>query len=115
MDYERELLKGNTQTIVLAILQDAPQHGYSIAREVERRSGNALSFKDGTLYPALHALEHEGMVAGCWEAPHNGPARKVYTITEAGLKELARRRPIWNAFARTIYNMIGGKLDAQPI
>ncbi len=115
MDYERELLKGNTQTVVLAVLQDAPQHGYGIAREIERRSGNALSFKDGTLYPALHALEREGMVVGSWETAQGGPARKVYTITDAGRQELSRRRLTWIAFARTIDRMIGGEPNAQPI
>src|ERR1043166_3679889 len=54
---ERELLKGNTPTLVLAVLKDQPLHGYGIAREIERRSDNALKFKEGTLYPALHALE----------------------------------------------------------
>ena len=47
MEEERELLKGNTPTLVLAVLSDAPLHGYGIAREIERRSDNALKFKEG--------------------------------------------------------------------
>ena len=54
---EKELLKGNTPTLVLAVLNVAPLHGYGIAREIERRTDNALKCKEGTLYPALHALE----------------------------------------------------------
>src|SRR5215470_11166232 len=85
---ERELLKGNTPALVLAVLKDGPRHGYAIAREIERRSGNALKFKEGTLYPALHALEREGAITGQWEKVTGGRERKVYTITPAGLAEL---------------------------
>ena len=59
MENERELLKGNTPTLILAVLRDTPRHGYAIAREIERRSDNALQFKEGTLYPALRALERD--------------------------------------------------------
>src|SRR5205085_5364831 len=88
---QKELLKGNTPTLVLAVLNDAPLHGYGIAREIERRSGNALRFKEGTLYPALHALEREGMIAGSWNREAGGRERKVYQITPAGLAALERR------------------------
>ena len=60
----KELLKGNTPTLILAVLETASRHGYGIAREIERRSDNALAFKEGTLYPALHALEREGLIVG---------------------------------------------------
>ena len=72
METERELLKGNTPTLVLAVLKDAPLHGYGIAREIERRSSNALRFKEGTLYPALHALEREGLIVGAWSREGGG-------------------------------------------
>jgi PadR family transcriptional regulator PadR len=77
MDSERELLKGNTPTLVLAVLNDGPLHGYGIAREIERRSDNALRFKEGTLYPALHALEREGLVESEWQREGTGRERKV--------------------------------------
>ena len=115
MDYGCELLKGNTPTLILAILQDAPQHGYGIAREIERRSGEALKFKEGTLYPALHALEAEELVTGSWETSSNGPPRKVYAITPAGLAELEKRTRVWNSFSLAIDQILGGKPDAQPI
>ena len=56
MDAERELLKGTTPTLVLAVLRDGPLHGYGIAREIERRSEQALKCREGTLYPALLKL-----------------------------------------------------------
>src|ERR687888_607614 len=108
MDTERELLKGNTPTLVLAVLRDGPRHGYAIAREIERRSGNALRFKEGTLYPALHALEREGLITGAWNSEPGGRERKVYHITPAGLAELERRTHTWTEFATAIFRVIGG-------
>ena len=107
-DGERELLKGNTPTLVLAVLEDAPLHGYGIAREIERRSGNALKFKEGTLYPALHALERDGLIVGAWSREGAGRERKVYRITPSGLGELERRTRTWTEFATAIFDVIGG-------
>lgn len=117
MDIERELLKGNTPTLVLAILRDAPLHGYAIAREIERRSSSRLKFKDGTLYPTLAALENDKFITSQWQTPGSGPARKVYCITESGLKELERRTQSWHSFAAAVGSVLGGmpdgKLDQQ--
>lgn len=115
MNYVRELLKGNIQTLVLAVLSDAPRHGYGISQEIVRRSGDALSFGEGSIYPALHALEREGSILGAWETHHAGPARKVYRLTDQGTRELAARKKTWSDFARTIDHVIGGSPDAQPI
>jgi PadR family transcriptional regulator PadR len=109
---ERELLKGNTPTLVLAVLRDAPRHGYGIAREIARRSDNALRFKEGTLYPALHALEREGLIAGEWRREDGGRERKIYTITPAGLAALEQRTRAWNAFAAAVHGVIGGENHA---
>lgn len=115
MDYSRELLKGNIQTIILAVLSEAPLHGYAIAREIERRSENTLRFGEGTIYPALHTLERDRLVCSAWDTTRGGPARKIYTLSESGHQELAKRRRTWHAFARTIERVIGGQPDAQPI
>lgn len=112
MDPERELIKGNTPTLVLAVLKDGPLHGYGIAREIERRSNNALKFKEGTLYPALHALEREGMIRGEWQREEGGREKKVYGITLAGLGALEKRRQTWDAFASAINSVIGGENHA---
>jgi PadR family transcriptional regulator, regulatory protein PadR len=111
---ERELLRGNTPTMVLAVLRDAPRHGYAIAREVNRRTGNALRFKQGTLYPVLHALERDGLIVGEWEHPEGERPRKVYTITPAGLAELERRLKVWNRFAAAMSRVVEGAPGEQP-
>ncbi len=105
---DNELLKGNTQTLALAVLKDGPRHGYAIAREIEHRSANALQFKEGTLYPTLHALERNGFIVGVWNQENGKHARKVYTITMDGLAEFNRRTQTWNAFARAVTSVILG-------
>ena len=112
MDTARELLKGNTPTLALAVLKDGPCHGYGIAREIERRSGNALKFKEGTLYPALYSLEQGGLIVGEWQQAATGRNRRVYRITPAGLAELDRLSVAWTAFATAIHSVIGGTTDA---
>jgi DNA-binding PadR family transcriptional regulator len=103
-----ELLKGSGQMLVLAVLRDGPLHGYGIAREIERRCGGALTFKEGSLYPALHTLERDGFIRGAWEtAPASGRERRVYTLTEAGAGALERRRRTWEAFQQAARQILG--------
>lgn len=113
MNTERELLKGNTPTLVLAVLHDAPRHGYAIAREIERRSGDVLRCKEGTLYPALQALERDGLIAGEWVRDQGARPRRVYTITPAGLAALEQRARTWERFASAIQQVIAGGDDGE--
>lgn len=114
MEEERELLRGNTPTLVLAVLRDAPLHGYAIVREINRRTHDALRCKHGTLYPALAALEADGLIAGAWEHTEGERPRKVYHLTEAGQTALERRIQTWRQFAGAMENVIGGAPDVQP-
>jgi PadR family transcriptional regulator PadR len=114
MEQERQLLKGSTPTLILAILRDQPLHGYAIAREIERRSENSLTFHDGTLYPALQQLERGGLIQGTWEPTENTPPRKVYRLTEAGLTELEQRLTVWNRFVNSINSILGPSPEVKP-
>jgi PadR family transcriptional regulator, regulatory protein PadR len=111
MHAERELLKGNTQTLVLAVLQQGALHGYAIARAIERRSGDALRFKEGTLYPALHALEAAGHIRGEWERSEGGRERKVYSLTPSGHTVLEERTRTWERFATAVQRVLEGEPD----
>lgn len=111
MDHQHQLLKGSTQTLILAILRDQPSHGYAIAREIERRSDHGLTFNDGTLYPALQQLERAGLIVGGWESNANLPPRKTYTLTELGAAELERRLTTWNRFVQSVNAILGRAPD----
>jgi len=106
-----DLLRGNTPALVLAVLQAGPAHGYAIVKRISDRAGEALTMKHGTLYPALHALERDGLIAGAWEHPENERPRKVYSITEAGQAELARHKDEWQQFATTINSILGVRFE----
>jgi PadR family transcriptional regulator PadR len=110
-----ELLKGHTPTLILAVLDAGPLHGYAIAREIARRSRQALCLGEGSLYPALRSLEADGLVSSQWEPQPSGPARRVYSLTEAGRAEYHRRTRSWREFARAVEEVIGGVHHApQP-
>jgi PadR family transcriptional regulator PadR len=105
----RELFKGDLPLLILAILAEAPCHGYSIAREIERRSEGAFGAKEGTLYPALRALEQKGLISGRWDEKSGGPARKTYRLSETGLAELEKSSRDWKTYARAFEQVLGGE------
>lgn len=102
MEYRRELLKGNTETILLSLLKDQPMYGYQIIKELERRSQGYFKFREGTLYPALHRLETSGLVRGSWERLPSGKERRYYHLTEKGLEFLEAKISEWLGFSSAV-------------
>jgi PadR family transcriptional regulator PadR len=102
MEYRRELLKGNTETLLLSLLKNQSMYGYQIIKELEKRSQGYFRFKEGTLYPALHRLEAAGLVRGNWERLPSGKERRYYHLTEKGLKLLAEKVAEWRGFALAV-------------
>ena len=108
---DKQLIKGNVPGLILAVLEGGALHGYAIAREIERQSGAELSFKEGTLYPALHALESQRLVEAQWEIVERGPSRKIYRLTRAGRDDLERRRALWTRFSAAISQIMAPKTE----
>lgn len=109
------LLKGNTAVLILSILKEGPTHGYAIFFEIARRSNNVLQFKQGTVYPLLHVLEDEGLIESEWQelAPGNRRRRRVYSITEKGLREHEGRLEAWRIFSRAMIEVTGVEPDGR--
>ncbi len=105
-------ISGNLFGLILAVLESAPLHGYGIAREIESRSADALSFGEGTLYPALRALEQDRFIESGWDTSGPGAARKVYSLTPSGTQELARVRQAWLDYSRSVDKVMGAQ--ARP-
>ncbi len=84
-------------------------YGYELVKELENRSGNEFSFKEGTLYPALHKLEKQEYIECYWQEQEKGPARKYYRITEAGRDMLLEKTREWNDFVSVMNKVIGRK------
>ena len=114
MPNDRDLQRNDTRMLVLAVLAESPRHGYSIAREIEARTADALKMGEGALYPALRALENEKLVTSQWELQPVGAARKVYCLTDDGRKELDRRRAAWAQYTQAVTQVVGGNLNEQP-
>ena len=102
MQYSRELLKGNTEALLLSILAREPRYGYQMVKEIGQISGGYFHFREGTLYPALHRLENDGLVRGEWQTSPAGMQRRYYHITEKGRRSLARLSKEWASFSRAM-------------
>lgn len=99
MNYDRELLKGNTDSLLLSLLSQQPMYGYQIIKELEQRSRGYFKFKEGTLYPALHRLEEAGLVTAKWQQLPTGQERRYYYITEKGLEVWRAKLGEWLGFS----------------
>ncbi len=96
-----EELKGHVDALILAVLAVEPLHGYAVIEALKQRSGGELALPEGTVYPALHRLEADGLLASEWSSG-SGRRRRVYRLTDRGHKELGVRRERWRVFANTI-------------
>jgi transcriptional regulator len=96
-----EVLKGHLDALVLAALEVEPAHGYAIIQRLRRRSDDVFRLPEGTIYPALHRLERDGLVKSRWTRA-SGRRRRVYRITRSGEEALAVRRLEWRTFSRAV-------------
>jgi len=96
-----EALKGHLDMLLLAVLEKGPAHGYAVICSLRERSGGTFDLPEGTIYPALHRLENQGLLASNWDEA--GPRRRrMYELTARGVEALARSRGEWQRFARAI-------------
>lgn len=107
--FNRELVKGSTSLLLLQLLGERDMYGYELVKELEKRSCNEFSFKEGTLYPALHKLEKQEYIECYWQEQEKGPARKYYRITDAGKDMLLEKMHEWNNFVSVMDRVIGRK------
>ncbi len=89
------LLPSVPALLVLKVLEQGPAHGYEIVRRVERTSEGVLALKEGTLYPLLYKMEHEGLVSAAWTDVAGGRQVRIYTLTGLGRRHLVEEEEIW--------------------
>jgi DNA-binding PadR family transcriptional regulator len=99
-------LKGNLDLLLLSVLQDGPAHGYGVITALRDRSDGGFDLAEGTVYPALHRLERNGLLHSRW-ATIAGRRRRVYEITPPGAAALAGERAQWHRFARSVHAVVG--------
>jgi PadR family transcriptional regulator, regulatory protein PadR len=100
-------LRGHLDVLLLAILSAGPAHGYAIIEDLRRRSGGAFDLPEGTVYPALHRLEDEGLLTSDWSADRSR-RRRVYALTRPGHARLRARCDAWREIAGAIEAVLEG-------
>lgn len=107
--YITQLLKGNTDVLILSLLEQGPMYGHQIMESIEESSDGAIRISEGTLYPALQRLSKEGRVRSRWTKLPSGKERKCYSITPKGERWLAECRSAWGVFSRAMDRVTGGQ------
>jgi transcriptional regulator len=98
-----ELLQGTLDMLVLRTLKAGPAHGHAICRHIQRTSDEVLQVDHGSLYPALHRLSRQGLIAARWEQmPDRNREAKYYRLTPQGRKRLVREESKWQQLAAAI-------------
>ena len=101
-----ELLQGTLDMLILQTLQWGPQHGYGISQAIRMGSGEVLQVETGSLYPALHRLEHEAWIQSEWKLSDNNQRVKEYRLTPAGKRQLADERSRWEMLTQAIAGVL---------
>jgi transcriptional regulator len=109
---DTELLKGTLSLLILSLLTRASMYGYEIAATVHRDTDGAFKWREGSLYPSLHKLQAEGLIAGKWEEKETGRKRRYYHITDKGRSALREKVQSWTELCQAV-NCILEKSDGQ--
>ena len=110
MGKQVDLLQGTLDMLILKAVSLGPLHGYEVLLRIEQISGQQLQIQQGSLYPALYRLEHNGLIASEWGVSENKRKAKFYRLTTAGLRQLQSETANWNRIAE----MVAGILRTTP-
>jgi PadR family transcriptional regulator, regulatory protein PadR len=105
-----DLLQGTLDMLVLKAVSLGPLHGYGVLLRIQQISQNRLEIQQGSLYPALYRLEHEGWIAGEWGQSENKRRARFYQLTEAGRRRLETETKKWAEFS----DVVGAILKIVP-
>src|SRR6204780_3537295 len=106
MSKPSDLVQGTLDLLILKILALQPLHGWALGQRLKQVSGEVLQVSDGSLYPALHKLEHEGWIKAEWKATDNNRRAKFYSLTRLGRRQLEREAANWERISSAISGVI---------
>ena len=112
-DQRLELLQGTLDMLILRTLQWGPQHGHGIGQAIRQQSDDLLKVETGSLYPALHRLEAQGLITASWELSDRAKRAKFYRLTPRGRKQLDAARTKWETFSRAM-GLVLRPVDGEP-
>ena len=102
MGKPNDLVQGTLDLLILKTLVLEPKHGWAIAKRIQQISSEVLQVQQGSLYPALHRLEHRGWIKARWAETETGRKAKFYSITKAGSDQLAEQVEQWKRLSEAI-------------
>ena len=108
-----ELLQGTLDLLILQTLQWGPQHGYGISQAIRANSMDAFQVDTGSLYPALHRLARQKLIAASWKTSDNRQRIRVYRLTMKGRDELASGRSRWERFVEAMGGILGARQESE--
>ena len=101
-----QLLQGTLDLLILKTLVLGPAHGHTIAHAIEHQSEEVLQVEHGSLYPALHRLEHRGWIASFWGTSENNRRARYYRLTPLGRAQLSEQISRWDDIVRAINRIL---------
>ena len=96
MSDQTDVLQGTLDLLIMRTIASEPMHGWAIAQRIQQVSDDSLRVQQGSLYPALHRLEHQGWIAADWGASENNRRARFYSLTKAGRRQLAIEVSKWD-------------------
>ena len=102
-----ELVQGTLDMLILKAVSLSGLHGYGVLLRLQQLTGGQLQIQQGSLYPALYRLEHQGLIASSWGESENKRKAKFYTLTAAGRKKLKAEAESWNRFSAIVASVLG--------
>ena len=106
MSKPSDLVQGTLDLLLLKIVALGPLHGWAIAQRLKQVSGDVLQVSEGSLYPALHKLEHEGLLTATWQISDTGRRARFYTLSRAGRSALDRETAGWERLSGAISRVV---------
>ena len=106
MSRPSDLVPGTLDLLILKILALEPLHGWAIGQRLRQVSGQVLQVSDGSLYPALHKLEHEGWIKSEWKPSENNRRAKFYSLTRPGRRHLEKEAANWDRLSAAISQVV---------
>src|SRR4051794_12713530 len=104
-----DLLQGTLDLLILRTLNAGPKHGWGIALSIQQVSKDVLQVNQGSLYPALHRLEQQGLVAAQWGNSENNRQAKFYQLTREGRKQLLEEQRNWERLSTAVARVLAGQ------
>ncbi|HEX6822512.1 MAG TPA: PadR family transcriptional regulator [Candidatus Sulfotelmatobacter sp.] len=106
MSKPSDLVQGTLDMLLLKILALEPMNGWAISQRLKQISSDVLGVSDGSLYPALHKLEHRGWIRSQWKSSENNRRAKFYSLTQLGRKHLEKETANWNRVSAAISGIV---------